>query len=70
MGDSNGAMYGKIIRQVALSLRLKLNVISVPGEDPLPNSSGLNPQLWVDSLAFIKHDNPDVLVLVCNWEGS
>jgi peptidoglycan/LPS O-acetylase OafA/YrhL len=70
MGDSNGAMYGTMVREVAQSLRLKLNVISVSAGDPLPNSSGHNPQLWLDSLAFIKRNNPDVLVLVCNWAGK
>jgi hypothetical protein len=70
MGDSNGSMYGKMAKEIAQSLRLKLNVISVAAGDPLPHSSGINPQLWVDSLAFVKRENPDVLLLVCNWESK
>lgn len=69
MGDSNASMYGTMVREVARSLHLKLNVISVPAGNPLPNSFGPNPQLWLDSLAFIKRDNPDILILVCNWAG-
>ena len=70
MGDSNGAMYGTMVKKVAQSLRLNLNVISVAAGNPLPNSSGHDPQLWLDSLEFIKKNNPDVLVLVCNWEAK
>jgi len=67
MGDSNGAMYAKMFKEIAQGLRLKLNVISVKGGDPLPHLSGRNSQLWLDSLAFVKNDNPDLLVLVCDW---
>ena len=70
MGDSNGAMYGKMAKEIGQALRLKVNVISVPAGDPLPHSSGRNPKLWLASLAFVKHDHPDVLVLVCNWAGK
>ena len=67
MGDSNASMYGKTAKEIAQALRLKLNVMSVAAGDPLPHSSGPNPQLWLDSLAFVKRENPDVLVLVCHW---
>jgi len=70
MGDSNGAMYGKMAKEIGQALRLKVNVISVPAGDPLPHSSGQNPKLWLDSLALVKRDHPDVLVLVCNWAGK
>jgi hypothetical protein len=70
MGDSNGAMYGKMAKEIGQALRLKVNVISVPAGDPLPHSSGQNPKLWLDSLAFVKREHPDVLVLVCNWAGQ
>ncbi len=70
MGDSNGSMYGKMAKEIGQALRLKVNVISVPAGDPLPHSSGQNPKLWLDSLAFVKREHPDVLVLVCNWAGK
>jgi peptidoglycan/LPS O-acetylase OafA/YrhL len=70
MGDSNGSMYGKMAKDIAQTLHLKLNVISVAGGDPLPRSSGRDSQLWLDSLAFVKRENPDVVVLVCNWAGQ
>jgi len=70
MGDSNGSMYGKMAKEIAQALRLKLNVISVAAGDPLPHSSGRNPQLWLDSFSFVKRENPDVLMLVCNWAGK
>jgi hypothetical protein len=63
-------MYGKMAKEIGQALRLKVNVISVPAGDPLPHSSGQNPKLWLDSLAFVKRDHPDVLVLVCNWAGK
>ena len=68
MGDSNGSMYGKMAKEIAKALRLKLNVISVAAGDPLPHSSGRNPQLWLDSLSFVKSASPDVVLLVCEWE--
>jgi len=67
MGDSNGSMYGKMAEEVARQLHFKLNVISVSGGDPLPSSSGSPSRLWTDSLAFVERENPDDLVLVCNW---
>ena len=70
MGDSNGSMYGKTAKEVARALRRKLDVISVAAEDPLPHLSGPNPQLWLDSLEFVKRENPDVILFVCSWESK
>jgi peptidoglycan/LPS O-acetylase OafA/YrhL len=67
MGNSNGSMYGRTVKEISRTLDLKLNVISVPAEDPLPNSSGQGSRLWLDSLAFVKRDNPDVVIFGCNW---
>jgi len=68
MGDSNGSMYGTMVKKIAQELQYKLNVITVDGKDPLPDASGQpDSRFWVDSLAFVKRDHPDVLVLVCNW---
>lgn len=70
MGDSNGSMYAKMFKQTAYELDLRLNVISVAGEDALPQTSGHQPQLWIDSLAVVKREKPDVLVLVCDWQAK
>ncbi len=46
MGDSNGSMYGKVIRKISKELGYNLTVISVAGGDPLPPTA-----LWHDSLS-------------------
>jgi peptidoglycan/LPS O-acetylase OafA/YrhL len=68
MGDSNGSMYGKMLRQVADEHGFKLTVISAAAENPLPPSTSGHPTLWTDSLAVVKRERPDYLFLVCNWE--
>jgi len=67
MGDSHGSMYGKMVEQIARERDLRLNVISVEAGDPLPNSTGQNPRLWLDSLALVRREKPDFLVFVCKW---
>jgi peptidoglycan/LPS O-acetylase OafA/YrhL len=67
MGDSNGSMYGKMAKDLAKELGLKLNVISVDAGDSLPHSSGQKSPLWEASLDVVRRDQPDFLVLVCNW---
>ena len=63
-------MYGKMTKELAKDLDLKLNVISVAAGDPLPDSSGKPHPLWTDSLAVVKRERPDFLVLVCNWKDK
>jgi hypothetical protein len=70
MGDSNGSMYGKMAKAIANELRLKLNVISVAAEDPLPRSSGQQPPLWLASLAVVKREKPDFLLLICDFPSA
>jgi hypothetical protein len=67
MGDSNGSMYGKVAVQIAREHDFRLDVISVEAGDPLPHSDGHHPQLWLDSLAVVKAEHPDFLLLACNW---
>jgi hypothetical protein len=62
MGDSHGSMYGKIAAEIARERDLRLAVISVEAGDPLPNTA-----LWADSLAVVRKEKPDFLLLVCNW---
>lgn len=70
MGDSNGSMYGKVMKEVCAELGSKLNVISVAAGDPLPDSASSNSQLWLDSLAVVEREKPDCLVLACAWESK
>ena len=70
MGDSNGSMYGKMVKSLANELSLRLNVISVAAGDPLPRSSGQHPSLWLESVAVVRREKPDFLLFVCNWEGK
>jgi peptidoglycan/LPS O-acetylase OafA/YrhL len=68
MGDSTGSMYGKVMKEICEDLGYKLTVISVAAGDPLPSSDGKDSQLWIDSLAVVEHEKPDVLVMACRWE--
>ncbi len=70
MGDSNASMYGTMMRGVARELGLRLTVISVDGGDPLPHSPGTPSPLWDDSIAVVRQQKPDFVVLACLWEGQ
>jgi peptidoglycan/LPS O-acetylase OafA/YrhL len=70
MGDSNGSMYGKVMKEICADLGYKLTVISVAAGDPLPASNAQHGKLWLDSLATVKKERPDVLVLACHWSGK
>jgi peptidoglycan/LPS O-acetylase OafA/YrhL len=63
MGDSNGSMYAKLLKEICAELDYELRVISVAAGDPLPDS-----QLWHDSLAVVEKERPDYLILGCDWE--
>ena len=67
MGDSNGSMYGKSLSELAKKRGFRLNVISVHAGDPLPDTSGYPPSLWLSSFEAVKRERPDDLILVCNW---
>lgn len=70
MGDSNGSMYGKVMKAICAELGCKLSVISVAAGDPLPSSNAAAGQLWLDSLAVVQREKPDCLVLACSWEAK
>lgn len=65
MGDSNGSMYGKTMKEIAKQLDFKLNIISVAAGDPFPNS-----QLWRDSLTTIKEIRPNFLIFAASWNSK
>lgn len=70
MGDSNGSMYGKVLKDICSDLDYKLIVISVAAGDPLPSKDITHNILWLDSLSVVKKEKPDFLVLACAWESK
>jgi peptidoglycan/LPS O-acetylase OafA/YrhL len=68
MGDSNGSMYGKVMKEICADLGQTLTVISVAAGDPLPQQRiGESGKLWFDSLQAIRKIRPDYLVLANHW---
>jgi peptidoglycan/LPS O-acetylase OafA/YrhL len=70
MGDSNGSMYGKVSKEICVDLGYKLSVISVAAGDPLPSPDVSSGRLWLDSLAVVRREKPDCLILACSWEAK
>jgi len=65
-GDSNASMYGVVLRQLADELQYRFVVLSVPGAITLPRQD-INHKVWLDILADVRRQRPDVLVYACNW---
>ena len=70
MGDSNGSMYGKVMKEICANLGYKLSVISVAAGDPLPAPDVKSGRLWLDSFAVVQREKPDYLVIACEWKGK
>jgi peptidoglycan/LPS O-acetylase OafA/YrhL len=62
MGDSNGAMYGRTLKEIAQEMQVRTNVISVAAGDPFPGT-----QLYKDSLLFLDRANPDITIFAAAW---
>jgi peptidoglycan/LPS O-acetylase OafA/YrhL len=62
MGDSNGAMYGKTLKEIAQEIQVRTHSISVAAGDPLPDT-----QLYKDSLLFLDRANPDITIFAAAW---
>jgi len=67
MGDSNGSMYGKTLKEICAEQGWKLTVLSAAGSEELPSSHGSNSREWTDALAVVEREKPDVLFLACLW---
>ena len=67
VGDSNGSMYGKVLKEICDSLDYKLIVASVSARDPLPSTKDDQSGLWLDSLNIVRKEKPDFLILACSW---
>lgn len=68
MGDSFGSMYGKVLKEICEDNGWKLNVICVDAGDPLPTVHAPPSDWWLDSLALVRMEKPDYLVLSCRWD--
>ncbi|WP_310427338.1 acyltransferase family protein [Chamaesiphon sp. VAR_48_metabat_135_sub] len=62
MGDSQGSMYGRTVKEIADEMGLRTHVLSVAAGDPLPNA-----QLYEDSLLFINRNNPEITIFAADW---
>jgi peptidoglycan/LPS O-acetylase OafA/YrhL len=62
MGDSNGSMYGKTLKEIAQKMQIRTHIISVGGGDPFPDT-----QLYKDSLLFLDRTRPDITIFVTAW---
>lgn len=67
MGDSNGSMYGAVMKEICENLGENLTVISVDAGDPLPQRNGNSSKLWLDSLDLVRKTKPKYLVLANHW---
>ena len=68
MGDSNGSMYGKTMKEICAALCENLTVISVAAGDPLPPRRGEeSSRLWLESLKTLRETKPDQLFLAAAW---
>ncbi len=67
MGDSHASMYGAALRDLTSTVDWKLTVMSLAAENPLPQGGDVPGRLWAETLAAIRRERPDVLVLSCHW---
>jgi peptidoglycan/LPS O-acetylase OafA/YrhL len=67
IGDSEGSMYGKLLKDIANQNGYRLTVLSSAATDALPHSNGQPAWLWDQSLAIAKAQKPDFIVLACMW---
>ncbi|MCW1913778.1 acyltransferase [Luteolibacter sp. GHJ8] len=73
LGDSHGSMYGQMAKQLADELGYRLTVMSASSGDPLPLASADTPEgesLWSQSLAAVRQDSPDFVIIACQWSGK
>jgi peptidoglycan/LPS O-acetylase OafA/YrhL len=62
MGDSQGSMYGRTIKEISDEMGVRTHVLSVAAGDPLPGA-----QLYEDSLLFIDRANPEITIFAAAW---
>ncbi|BDU70319.1 hypothetical protein GETHOR_24200 [Geothrix oryzae] len=70
MGDSQGSMYARVVKEICEEVHYHLTVVSVSSGDPLPKADAVPAPLWDDSLSVIRRIRPDVLLVACEWRGK
>lgn len=62
MGDSNGSMYGKAMKDIAAVNNVRVHVISVAAGDPFPSTD-----LYRNSIQFLSREKPTITIFVAAW---
>jgi peptidoglycan/LPS O-acetylase OafA/YrhL len=62
IGDSQGSMYGRTLKEIANEMHIRTHVLSVAAGDPLPNA-----KLYEDSLLFLNRTNPEITIFAADW---
>ena len=70
IGDSQGSMYGRLVRDIAHQLEWPLVVASAAAGDSLPRSDGTSSQLWKDTLTLVALEKPDIIVMANYWSSK
>lgn len=65
MGDSHGAMYGKVLKELSREMDFTVHIISTQGNTPLPDS-----RVYRDSIAFLEKTRPTVTIMVLDWSSK
>lgn len=65
VGDSNGSMYGRTLRNLCAERGWGLNVLSVAAGEPFADTL-----LRADTIAAIRDLKPDVVVIGAGWSGK
>lgn len=70
IGDSNAAMYGWVVRDVARELNWSANIIALPAANPIPSAAGPDPDEWTDALAAASTLRPTCIIYVMSWTAK
>lgn len=65
VGDSNGSMYGRVVKKMSEHDGFDLNILSSAASNPLPGGN-----LWEPTIGYLRQARPDVVVLICNWTAK
>lgn len=67
IGDSNGSMYARALRDYCKNACSQFNVLSVAAGDSLPSATGNSGQLWQDTVTAVSRIQPDSVVIANDW---
>lgn len=67
VGDSHAKQYALGLAKMCRVLDLRLLVLSVDGNQPIPGPVRADPPLWDAAVATLGSQRPDVVIVSCNW---